>query len=91
MEEIIGNAQAKSLVIGGTGLVGGYIVEHLVRRGERPFALSRSLQDRPGVDWFRGDLEKPDDAEVPAVCNPLLHRRRVSAGRRHFLVYSIHH
>jgi hypothetical protein len=28
--------QAKSLVIGGTGVVGGYIVEHLMRRGERP-------------------------------------------------------
>ena len=44
-----------SLVIGGTGLVGGYIVENLVRRGERPFALSRSQQNTPGVDWFCGD------------------------------------
>ena len=34
--------QGKSLVIGGTGLVGGYIVDHLVRSGERPLALSRS-------------------------------------------------
>jgi nucleoside-diphosphate-sugar epimerase len=57
---------AKSLVIGGTGLVGGYIVEHLVRRGERPFALSRSPQSGPGVDWLRGDLEKPDTLKFPA-------------------------
>nr|WP_079607555.1 epimerase [Bradyrhizobium erythrophlei] len=62
---MIGNAQSKSLVIGGTGLVGGYIVEHLVRRGERPSALSRSEQGRPSIDWFRGDLEKPDTLNFP--------------------------
>jgi uncharacterized protein YbjT (DUF2867 family) len=32
---------AKILVIGGTGVVGRYVVEHLVRRGERPFVISR--------------------------------------------------
>jgi nucleoside-diphosphate-sugar epimerase len=57
--------QAKSLVIGATGLVGGYLVDHLIRAGERPFALSRSQQDRPGVDWLRGDLQKPDMLRVP--------------------------
>ena len=57
---------AKSLVIGATGLVGGYLVDHLIRAGERPFALSRSQQDRPGVDWLRGDLQKPDMLRVPA-------------------------
>jgi nucleoside-diphosphate-sugar epimerase len=57
--------QARSLVIGGTGLVGGYIVEHLVRRGERPFVLSRSQQNRPGIDWFRGDLEQPERLRFP--------------------------
>jgi nucleoside-diphosphate-sugar epimerase len=57
----------KSLVIGGTGLVGGYIVEHLVSRGEHPSALSRSEQDRPGICWFRGDLEKPDTLKLPPV------------------------
>jgi nucleoside-diphosphate-sugar epimerase len=55
----------KSLVIGATGLVGGYLVEHLVRAGERPLALSRSQQDRPGVDWLCGDLEKPDTLKLP--------------------------
>jgi nucleoside-diphosphate-sugar epimerase len=59
------NEQTKSLVIGGTGLVGGYIVEHLERRGERPSALSRSEQVRPSIDWFRGDLEKPDTLNFP--------------------------
>jgi nucleoside-diphosphate-sugar epimerase len=59
--------QAKSLVIGGTGLVGGYIVEQLVRRGERPFALSRSPRSGPGVDWLIGDMEKPDSLKFPAI------------------------
>jgi nucleoside-diphosphate-sugar epimerase len=57
--------QEKSLVIGGTGLVGGYILQHLVLRGQRPFALSRSQQNRPGIDWFHGDLEKPDTLKFP--------------------------
>jgi nucleoside-diphosphate-sugar epimerase len=55
----------RSLVIGATGLVGGYLIEHLVGAGERPMALSRSQQDRPGVDWLRGDLEKPDTLKLP--------------------------
>ena len=58
--------QAKSLVIGGTGLVGGYIVEHLLRVDQQPFVLSRSPRNIPGVDWFRGDLEKPDTLRFPA-------------------------
>jgi nucleoside-diphosphate-sugar epimerase len=49
-----------SLVIGGTGLVGGYIVEHLVRRGENVLALSRSRRASAGVTWIRGDLQQPD-------------------------------
>ena len=55
----------KSLVLGATGLVGGYIVDHLVRAGEQPLALSRSPQSRPGIDWYRGDLEKPDTLRFP--------------------------
>jgi nucleoside-diphosphate-sugar epimerase len=55
----------KSLVLGATGLVGGYIVEQLVRAGARPLALSRSPQSRPGIDWFRGDLEQPDTLRFP--------------------------
>jgi len=54
-----------SLVVGGTGLVGTYILDHLVQRGERPLVLSRSAQDRPDVDWLRGDLEKPETLRFP--------------------------
>jgi nucleoside-diphosphate-sugar epimerase len=65
VNEITEIGQTKSLVIGGSGLVGGYVVDHLARRGERPLALSRSQQDRPGVDWFQGDLAKPDTLKLP--------------------------
>jgi len=57
--------QGKSLVIGGTGLVGGYIVEHLMRGGERPLVLSRSQREGTGVDWCRGDLAQPDAPKLP--------------------------
>jgi nucleoside-diphosphate-sugar epimerase len=57
--------QARSLVIGATGLTGGYIVEHLVRSGQRPLTLSRSRQTRTGVDWIQGDLERPEKLGVP--------------------------
>jgi len=59
--------QARSLVIGATGLTGGYILEHLVRGGERPLALSRARQTRTDADWFQGDLEKPESFEFPPV------------------------
>jgi nucleoside-diphosphate-sugar epimerase len=55
----------KSLILGATGLVGGYIVEHLLRAGERPLALSRSPQSRPGIDWFCGDLATPGTLRFP--------------------------
>jgi nucleoside-diphosphate-sugar epimerase len=61
------NGETKNLVIGGTGLVGGYIVEHLIRRGERPAVLSRSEQVKPDIDWLRGDLERPDTLNLPPV------------------------
>src|SRR5215471_19721756 len=54
-----------SLVIGGSGLVGGYIVEHLRRRGGRVFAVSRSPRDKPGVEWLCADLRKPDTLNFP--------------------------
>jgi nucleoside-diphosphate-sugar epimerase len=65
VDSVTGDAQTKSLVIGGTGVVGGYIIEQLVRRGERPLALSRSEQSAPGVDWIRGDLRKPESLNFP--------------------------
>jgi len=52
--------------MGGTGLVGGYIVEHLLRRGQRPIAMSRRPHDTSGADWILGDLHKPDDLKLAA-------------------------
>ena len=57
-----------SLVIGATGIVGGHIVDQLVRAGERPFALSRS--ERSGsanVQWLQGDLAEPAILKLPPV------------------------
>jgi nucleoside-diphosphate-sugar epimerase len=49
----------QSFVIGATGIVGGHIVEQLVRAGERPMALSRAPHQGESVEWVRGDLAEP--------------------------------
>jgi len=49
----------KSLVIGATGIVGSYIVQHLVAAGERPQALSRSAHSEDHINWIQGDLAAP--------------------------------
>jgi nucleoside-diphosphate-sugar epimerase len=54
-----------SLVIGGTGLVGGYIVEHLLERGEHPLAMSRTPHPKSEINWIHGDLRKPDELGIP--------------------------
>lgn len=54
-----------SLVIGGSGLVGGYIVDHLVKSGQRPLALSRAARSDPAVKWYRGDLHEPGMLKLP--------------------------
>ncbi len=69
--------QAISLVVGGTGLVGGYIVEHLRRGGERPLASRQT--GRRLVSWRSG---KAGHTEVPGVHDTLLHRRCHSPGGR---------
>jgi nucleoside-diphosphate-sugar epimerase len=56
----------RSLIIGGTGLVGGYIVERLKDRGERPLVLSRRDRTAPGIDWIRGDLTDPSSLRLPS-------------------------
>jgi nucleoside-diphosphate-sugar epimerase len=61
------NEANRSLVIGGSGLVGGYIVDHLVRRGARVFAMSRAAHDRAGVEWLRADLRDPKTLQFPPV------------------------
>ncbi|WP_035675849.1 SDR family oxidoreductase [Bradyrhizobium liaoningense] len=58
--------QTASAVIGGSGVVGSYIVGQLVRQGERVLALSRSPRQRAGVEWIRADLLKPDTLALPA-------------------------
>jgi nucleoside-diphosphate-sugar epimerase len=58
----------RSAVIGATGIVGGHIVNHLVSRGERPIALSRSIRSSTmNVEWFEGDLNAPEKLELPAI------------------------
>jgi nucleoside-diphosphate-sugar epimerase len=52
--------RAVSLVIGGSGLVGSYIVQHLAGRGEDVTAVSRSPRARTGVRWIAADLRRPE-------------------------------
>jgi uncharacterized protein YbjT (DUF2867 family) len=52
-------------VLGASSLVGGYIVEHLVRRGERPLALSRSVRNAAEIEWFDGDLNEAETLKLP--------------------------
>lgn len=56
----------KSLVIGATGIVGSYIVKHLVAAGERPRAMSRSVHRDEAIDWVRGDLNTPATMDIAA-------------------------
>lgn len=57
----------QSIVIGATGIVGGYIVEHLVRAGGHPLALSRTSRQSDDVHWLQGDLTNPADLKIPEV------------------------
>lgn len=65
MDEVNQTEPNRSLVIGGAGLVGGYIVEHLLRRGQRPIGMSRSVRTRTDIDWIYADLRKPDELALP--------------------------
>lgn len=57
----------RSVVIGATGIVGGHIVAQLVRAGERPIALSRSLRPSTAdAEWFEGDLSAPQTIKLPS-------------------------
>ncbi|KYG98574.1 NAD-dependent epimerase/dehydratase family protein [Bradyrhizobium sp. DOA1] len=57
--------QASCLVIGGSGLIGGYIVAHLVNRGQRVMAMSRSARTAANVQWVKADLRQPDSLKLP--------------------------
>jgi nucleoside-diphosphate-sugar epimerase len=54
-----------SMVIGGSGVVGGYIVAQLVKRGHRPLALSRAARSDDRVEWYRGDLQNSATLTLP--------------------------
>jgi nucleoside-diphosphate-sugar epimerase len=55
----------QSIVIGATGIVGGYIVEQLVRSGHRPLALSREQRQSADVAWLQGDLSHAGALALP--------------------------
>ncbi|ABE63570.1 NAD-dependent epimerase/dehydratase [Nitrobacter hamburgensis X14] len=57
----------RSIVLGGTGLVGSHIVRQLVMAGERPLTLSRRPRTDDHVDWLQGDLARPADLALPLV------------------------
>jgi nucleoside-diphosphate-sugar epimerase len=58
----------QSIVLGGSGIVGGHIVSRLVMAGERPFAISRSPRaDKRAVRWIQGDLAHPETLQLPRI------------------------
>jgi nucleoside-diphosphate-sugar epimerase len=60
--------RTECLVIGGSGLVGGYLVDHLARRHGRVFAVSRSRRSTTAsVEWIQADLTRPDTLKFPDV------------------------
>lgn len=58
----------QSIVLGGSGIVGGHIVSKLVMAGEHPFAISRSPRaDKRSVRWIQGDLAHPETLQLPRI------------------------
>jgi nucleoside-diphosphate-sugar epimerase len=57
----------RSIVLGATGIVGGYIVDRLVQAGDRPIALSRSRHEATSeVEWIEADLAAPEALNLPS-------------------------
>jgi len=54
---LVADAESRGLVIGATGLVGGYLLHHLARSGQKPYAMSRSPHTDDEANWIVGDLE----------------------------------
>lgn len=60
--------RTECIVIGGSGLVGGYLVDHLARRHGHVFAVSRSPRSATAsVGWIQADLRRPDTLKFPDV------------------------
>jgi nucleoside-diphosphate-sugar epimerase len=57
-----GSALSK-IVFGASGMVGGYIAEHLAKEGERVIGVSRAPRD----GWLTADLAKPETLTLPAA------------------------
>src|SRR5438045_1871454 len=61
-----GNEIMRSIVLGATGIVGGHIVERLVRAGSRPIAVSRARRQATAeVEWIAADLAAPETLRLP--------------------------
>jgi nucleoside-diphosphate-sugar epimerase len=61
-----GNEIMRSIVLGATGIVGGHIVDQLVRAGERPIAVSRAPREGAAdVEWIKADLAAPENLQLP--------------------------
>jgi nucleoside-diphosphate-sugar epimerase len=54
-----------SLVIGGSGLVGSYLLDQLIQRGGRPLALMRSASPRADIAHSFYDLQRPVSIDLP--------------------------
>jgi nucleoside-diphosphate-sugar epimerase len=65
--QLAADEMSKSLVIGATGLVGSYLLQHLARSGQKPYAMSRSPHTEDGADWIVGDLENMETLPAPGV------------------------
>jgi uncharacterized protein YbjT (DUF2867 family) len=58
----------QSIVLGGSGIVGGHIVAKLIMAGEHPIAISRSPPaDERAVRWVQGDLARPESLQLPRI------------------------
>ncbi|MGB3723516.1 MAG: NAD-dependent epimerase/dehydratase family protein [Pacificimonas sp.] len=67
---------SKTLAItGGTGFVGGHLIDAALAEGHQVRALTRSVQpERRGVDWVRGDLgDTPALADLCTGADAVIH------------------